>query len=324
MTTYLRTDEYLPHAPKNAGTIHINHAHCPAGEDRKKRLYITRKQDGTVVAYCHHCTRTGSTRSPAHLGGGSRNLLGAVCAVEDEKDSGRGEKGRGPRPVTFPSFASFDPEAWPKEVRDWYQGFGITNEEARSYGFHYVNNGYLAGRLGLPCFSDGVLNGIQFRKVLSPDGPKYLSRFKDEAAPGTARTVCGTSDEASVDRKYFDSTQHKPASGCAASAGHPVLRNGCVVVVEDVLSAIKVGRQCRAIACLTTTAPESIMLALVEQGYHTVYVWLDNDNVDVNRKARAIERHLGMVFPTVVYVSDKQDPKHYTDEEIREVLDGCK
>lgn len=323
MTTYLRSDEYVPFAPKNVGTVHINHANCPAGEDRKKRLYITRCQNGTVVAYCHHCTLRGSAKSGGlALGGGRRELLGSLRTVEDAKDHGGSKEDQRKRWVgscKFPSKSSFEPAGWPQEVRAWYQGFGITDEEVRKYGFGFVSDGFYAGRLGLPCYANGKLNGIQFRNICATSGPKYLSRFADQAG-GISATA--TSEDAAVtERKYFDSQQVAPAIGSATSTGNgaAVLGNA-VVVVEDVLSAIKVGRHCRAIACLTSTAPENIMLSLAAAGYTTCYVWLDNDNVDVNRKARSIERHLGLFFPRVVFVTDHADPKHYSDEEILNVL----
>lgn len=86
------------------------------------------------------------------------------------------------------------------------------------------------------------------------------------------------------------------------------------------LSAIKVGRQTRSIACLTTTVPSDVLLALREEGYTKLVVWLDNDNPSVNKKAREIEHTAGMLFPHVVYISDKRDPKHYSDEEIANAI----
>jgi hypothetical protein len=37
---------------------HVNHQACPAGEDRKERLYIKRVDDG-ILGYCHHCGEKG-------------------------------------------------------------------------------------------------------------------------------------------------------------------------------------------------------------------------------------------------------------------------
>lgn len=49
----------LANAPFAMGEqIHVNHVGCPAGEDKKQRLYIKRTHKG-IVAYCHHCAEAG-------------------------------------------------------------------------------------------------------------------------------------------------------------------------------------------------------------------------------------------------------------------------
>jgi len=40
-------------------TRNINHPDCPAGTDTRKRLYITRTEDGKIIAYCHNCGSKG-------------------------------------------------------------------------------------------------------------------------------------------------------------------------------------------------------------------------------------------------------------------------
>ena len=46
--------------------IHVNHVSCPAGEDRKKRLYLKRTDDA-YLGYCHHCGQKGYSRATAAL-----------------------------------------------------------------------------------------------------------------------------------------------------------------------------------------------------------------------------------------------------------------
>jgi hypothetical protein len=49
----------LANAPPDLGKqVHVNHVGCPAGEDKKQRLYIKRTSKG-IVAYCHHCAQAG-------------------------------------------------------------------------------------------------------------------------------------------------------------------------------------------------------------------------------------------------------------------------
>lgn len=44
-------------------TDHINHDDCPAGEDTKGRLYVTKTDNGMLLAYCHHCGGKGVVTS---------------------------------------------------------------------------------------------------------------------------------------------------------------------------------------------------------------------------------------------------------------------
>ena len=47
------------HAPSNNNEqTHVNHVGCPAGEDKKRRLYIKRT-DKALLAFCHHCGEKG-------------------------------------------------------------------------------------------------------------------------------------------------------------------------------------------------------------------------------------------------------------------------
>jgi hypothetical protein len=39
--------------------VHVNHIYCPAGEDRKKRLYIKKVSATGYVWFCHHCSEKG-------------------------------------------------------------------------------------------------------------------------------------------------------------------------------------------------------------------------------------------------------------------------
>lgn len=47
--------EYFVSLVPDGETLRFDHEDCPAGTDTRQRLYITRKEDGTVLAYCHNC-----------------------------------------------------------------------------------------------------------------------------------------------------------------------------------------------------------------------------------------------------------------------------
>lgn len=50
----LKNDEFVPKAPMLPATIRIEHC-----RRSKRKLYITRCDDGTILAYCHHCGASG-------------------------------------------------------------------------------------------------------------------------------------------------------------------------------------------------------------------------------------------------------------------------
>ena len=53
----LSRSEFVPYAPKDrGGQIHIHH--CKQGHNND-RLYIRRNEDESIVAYCHHCGKSG-------------------------------------------------------------------------------------------------------------------------------------------------------------------------------------------------------------------------------------------------------------------------
>ena len=57
MSDRLKRSEFVPYAPKDRGVqIHIHH--CKQGHNND-RLYIRRNEDESVVAYCHHCGKSG-------------------------------------------------------------------------------------------------------------------------------------------------------------------------------------------------------------------------------------------------------------------------
>jgi hypothetical protein len=96
-------------------------------------------------------------------------------------------------------------------------------------------------------------------------------------------------------------------------------KRDAVFLVEDALSAEKVGKYADAVAILTTTAGDDLKNKLVGTYKHVV-VWLDDDNVDVRRKQLALKTMFDpYVKVTVLHTS--RDPKRHTDSEIERIVD---
>ena len=91
-----------------------------------------------------------------------------------------------------------------------------------------------------------------------------------------------------------------------------------VVVVEDIISAIRVSHTADAYAMLSTHIPEDLILELSKK-YDVIYLWLDPDKK--MKTFQAMRRYRAFGINVHLITSDK-DPKYYTDEEIRRFIDG--
>lgn len=86
---------------------------------------------------------------------------------------------------------------------------------------------------------------------------------------------------------------------------------GNLVIVEDIISAIKVGRCMRACAILGSKIPEEVYK--VARRCKKVYLWLDPDMKD---KMNNIKTNLSMYTEITIVDSDK-DPKEYSTDKIK-------
>lgn len=58
-------------SPVNA-TVHVNHEGCPSGVDNKRRLYVTKTEDGSgFLFFCHHCDGRGMLRNKRYTSASS-------------------------------------------------------------------------------------------------------------------------------------------------------------------------------------------------------------------------------------------------------------
>jgi Zn ribbon nucleic-acid-binding protein len=91
-----------------------------------------------------------------------------------------------------------------------------------------------------------------------------------------------------------------------------------IVITEDALSSLKIARKTDAMPALGVTLPKSHLIALKGLGYTDVVVWLDKDKW---REARLIaDRFKNIGLSTSTRLTEK-DPKEYTDEEIKKILE---
>ena len=89
-----------------------------------------------------------------------------------------------------------------------------------------------------------------------------------------------------------------------------------VVLVEDIISAIKVGRQFTAIPMMGSMPPKDTERHL--KGFKNVYVWNDLDKAKESLKtARNLSERLGTRVKVII---KPLDPKEYSDLEISNIL----
>ena len=88
-----------------------------------------------------------------------------------------------------------------------------------------------------------------------------------------------------------------------------------VVLVEDILSAMKVGRYAPCVALLGTNISDEIILAL-KKNYDSIVIALDEDATD---RAWYFKKKYGLVMPIKV-APLQRDPKDMSEQEIKEII----
>jgi hypothetical protein len=253
-------------------TIAVEHLECHAvpgrKKDKRKRLYIT-ERDGTALFYCQHCGYSGSI------------LLSRKQRREAKAMPTRGKACSLPKDFIQLQDA-------PKEAIEMVTQWGITIQDAKSYGIGYSK---ALNRLILPCYREGELAYYQAR-LLSGIGPNNSS---------------------TASAKYL--------SYGNKGEGYMWNKNGSgtLVIVEDMLSAIKLATLgVDSLALLTTSISKVLLATILAYKYCEYVVWLDADNTGVKRKGRELQRELGLLAQ--VSLIELTDPKRISNYELKEIL----
>lgn len=171
----------------------------------------------------------------------------------------------------------------PLEGRLWLYKAGLSEPVWRKHGIGYSP---LLQRVVLPVFdSAGNLIWLQCRAIHAGQLPKYLQPSRDRSE--IVMEVGCTSDN--MER---------------------------VILTEDILSCIRVGRHCAAVSLLGTKLTTAQAAKLIN--HSRVTTWLDSD--EAGRKgAASIRRTLGLVTEVDNIVTEL-DPKMLSDKQIIEEL----
>jgi len=179
--------------------------------------------------------------------------------------------------------------SWPDfhpAARAWLNKY-LGPADCKGYGIGWSSN---VGRVILPVYTKtGELVAYQSRRVLPYDnGPKYLTersrRVKHPMFLGTRRY--GTT----------------------------------VVLTEDILSAIVVGRVCPAVSLLGVHLSDDNLYELLDMGYKRFVILLDDDKPEVKAQQRKIAKRIGQFREVKVVTGHTSDPKEWTQQQIEEAI----
>jgi len=187
--------------------------------------------------------------------------------------------------ITMPYDSQGDTREWPSKARVWIRRARVTDDEVKRYGISYSAR---LGRIVLPVYDDGNMVGYQARKIHESDvGPKYYTRTSEP------------------ERMVFT----------VDNSNHP----DTIVLCEDVLSAIRVGRFVSAGAILGTSTSNYSLSLLTQDKKHAI-IYLDYDNRVVINTSIKLKNKLELLLSKVDLIRTTKDPKTLSDTELESVL----
>jgi len=285
--------DYVPDSVGEQVKVH----HCKLGTGNDK-LYIKRVPNG-AIAYCHHCGERGyaSNRILATKTNAGSNYSARVSGIYERtssfngspvfsegKSSSNGDKSQS---IVLPADAIRRLKLWPnQDAKIWVLKHGLRMADIDASGMCWSDS--FSGVL-FPRFLNGTLVSYQVRKFPSAS-PKYKSYGN----------TSGVYDALRVSERSHERTR--------------------LVLVEDMLSALKVSRIASAFA-LGGTSLKDEQLAHLLKDYDRFVVMLDNDNWQVKINQVKLYKRLSMFSTSDVKVLElNKDPKEHSDEELRELL----
>ncbi len=278
-------------------TLRVNHDGCEAGEDVRRRLYLTRPgSDPTnVIGYCHNCQTGGVLRTGSYMNYRDRKhhqpLRGpSVLKMED---------------LAPPNHMIQDIMLWPTHATAWALKGKLSSTLCQTYNIQFDPS---SNRVYLPRYKSfaasaplgGELKGYQLRNT-DPGlrVPKYLTVATDD------------------DRGY------SIIYGKVVSTVEPTI----IVLVEDLLSGITVVEafeQAQRTVHAMVNYGTKVNLEAVHHcsRYDNTLVWLDNDSPHVIDQAKVMARTIQLLHPGAQVVSElrEKDPKHYDYITLRKIV----
>lgn len=196
-----------------------------------------------------------------------------------------------PRSVKCPpDDATTEWHAWPSEVRGWLSDAHVSTVIARDAGMVWSDK---QAALWIPVRQHSLIT----------TGCKLAGYVERHFNP--KRYYARTDDKDSFYGYYVAKESKKPDT---------------VVLVEDVVSAIRVSEVLDCISIMGVHPKPAMIEAVLKNGYRNAIVFLDGDNPTVKMKARQIGKRLPFVNTKIVETGS--DPKSYTTDELDKLLLG--
>jgi hypothetical protein len=288
-------------------TTRINHTGCPAGEDTRRRLYLTKPPSGSHgLMYCHNCqdgrrVKLGSYRTDfpsAEVGDSTVTIMSTDGGSAFTVPRGLAAINEMPIPAInylLKQGASVMPDGFAA-----LYGIGWDTSHGRLY-YPVRNYCEFVPRANgtLQCTKE--LNGYQLRDI-GRGMPKYMTVLENEST------------------KLFSCLHYKPDG-----EHHP---DHQLIVVEDILSALKLldvayglGKPLTVYVLHGLNVDVEIWHSPHLKHVDRITVWLDNDSPHVLEVAQTIAKVAKLATRKSVRVIDEwQDPKNCSRTVLKEII----
>jgi hypothetical protein len=152
----------------------------------------------------------------------------------------------------------------------------------------------------------------------------YSTRLKEYINMGSRLVIPYYENDKLIwwEAKTFDKTQKLKYITCGTKKlGYQILNSNIessLVLVEDSLSAIRVGESNPVISLCGTNLSDDLFVKISKLGYTKFIVWLDSDDPGF-AAALKMRKRLNLLGESII-VQTKKDPKAYSDNDIKRSL----
>jgi hypothetical protein len=277
-------------------TLRVSHEDCSKGKANPNAMAIIKKSDG----YWFHCFRCQEFQG--FVGDRKKTITEMKAQLASLKN--------------FEIYAEFNTLGLPLDAQamgrtrrhdlpwlayQWGWNCDIDGSTIEKYDFHWSPS---YNRVIIPIYEWTSKGKVLLKKLIGWVGREVDCRSKEQREKeNIAKYITRKSSE--YNRIFFHA---------------PCINSDTYVLVEDILSAIKVREVCNvnAIALLTTSIPTKLLIKLKGK---RVLIWLDFDQLPATMRYFALAKQWGI---NCKYLHTKKDPKNYDATQLNTYVNGKK